>query len=62
MLTKEQASMICDAHEIFSLLSDEEEMELLKEHNPELLEAYFALHQVAVGADTVTTGANEASG
>lgn len=51
MITKEQASLICEAHEIFQLLDNEEEIELLEENNPELLEAYFALHRTAVGAD-----------
>ena len=48
-LTQEQARMLCDAHEIFSLLGNDEEIELLEANNPELLEAYFALHRIAAG-------------
>ena len=47
MLTKEQAQMLCDAHEVYSLMGNEEEIELLNENNPELLEAYFALCRIA---------------
>ena len=47
MLTPEQAQMICDAHDIQSTLSNEEEVELLSENNPELLEAYRALVSIA---------------
>lgn len=56
MLTKEQAVMLCDAHEVYSMLEDEEEIELLEANNPELLEAYYALHRLSVGAETVTNG------
>jgi len=56
MLTQEQAQILCDAHEIYSLLENEEEIELLESNNPELLEAYYALHRLAAGADTVTEG------
>ena len=48
-LTQEQARMLCDAHEIFSLLGNDEEVELLEANNPEFLEAYFALHRIAAG-------------
>lgn len=58
MLTKEQAQLLCDAHEVYSLLENEEEIELLEANNPELLEAYYALHRLAAGADTVTDGGN----
>lgn len=54
MLTQEQAKLLCDAHEIYSLLDNDEETELLEANNPELLEAYYALHRVAAGADTAT--------
>lgn len=40
-MTKEQARLILEAHEID--MSDTEEMELLEQYNPELLEAYKAL-------------------
>lgn len=56
MLTKTQAQEICDAHEIYELLDNKEEVELLEANNPGLLEAYYALHIVAVGADTVSHG------
>ena len=49
MLTQEQARMLCDAHGIFSLLDNDEKIELLETNNPELLEAYFALHRIAAG-------------
>jgi hypothetical protein len=58
MLTKEQARMICEAHEIFAVLGDDEERELMEENNPDLLDAYCELHKLAVGADTVTDGGN----
>ena len=58
MLTQEQAAILCDAHEVYSLLENEEEIELLEAHNPELVEAYYALHRLAVGADTVTDDGN----
>lgn len=58
MLTQEQAQLLCDSHEIYSLLDNEEEVELLEIHNPELLEAYFALHRIAAGADTTKHGGN----
>ena len=56
MLTQEQAQLLCDAHEVYSLLENEEEIELLEVNNPELLEAYYALHRLAAGEDTVTDG------
>lgn len=48
ILTNEQASLICDAHSIYALLENDEEIELLEQHNPELLEAYRALYDIAV--------------
>lgn len=51
MLTREQAQALCDAHEVVSLLGNEEEMELLEANNPELAEAYYALHRIAYGTD-----------
>ena len=53
MLTNEHARLICLAHEIHSLLLNEEEVELLRENNPYLLAAYGALHRMAVD-DTST--------
>ena len=50
MLTKEQAQMLCDAHEVDSLLENEEEIELLEDNNPELLAAYRALSRMAIGS------------
>lgn len=58
MLTQEQANLICDAFEIFSVLSNEEEIKCLEDGNPELLEAYFALHRIAAGSDTAGYGGN----
>ncbi len=46
-LTKEQAIRLIDAHDIMQVMESEEEMELLKEHNPELFEAYDALLDIA---------------
>lgn len=46
-LTKEQAALLCDIHEIASLLADEEEVEILASANPQLLEAYRALAAIA---------------
>ena len=48
-LTQEQANLICEAHGIFELLINEEELELMENNNPELLEAYNALNLIAVG-------------
>ena len=61
MLTQEQAQLLCDTHEVYSLLENEEEVELLEANNPELLEAYYALHRIAAGADTATDGADHCS-
>jgi len=57
-LTQEQAALICDAHEIEQLLDNTEEVELLEENNPELLEAYMALHNMAIGLDGQEETAN----
>jgi len=46
-MTKEQARLIMEAHEIESTLNDEEEVDLLEENNPELLAAYEALRELA---------------
>jgi hypothetical protein len=50
-LTQEQARLIMDAHEIEALLNNEEETDLLEQHNPELLDAYLNLQGVADGSD-----------
>lgn len=52
MMTKEQAQILCDTHEVDSLLENEEEIELLEANNPELLEAYRALFRIAIGPRT----------
>lgn len=46
-LTPEQARLILDAHEIEALLDNEEEADLLEQHNPELLHAYLDLQRIA---------------
>lgn len=50
-LTQEQAQMIMDAHELEALLNNEEETDLLEQHNPELLDAYLNLQGIADGSD-----------
>jgi hypothetical protein len=50
-LTQEQAQLIMDAHEIEALLNNEEETDLLEQHNPELLDAYQNLQGIADGSD-----------
>lgn len=47
MLTKEQAQLLVDTHELDVLIQNEEEVELLEENNPELLEAYETLLEIA---------------
>ena len=51
MLTQKQAQMLCDAHEVYGLLENEEEVDLIEANNPELLDAYYALHLIATGAE-----------
>lgn len=46
-LTKEQALMIVEAHELQRMLGDDEERELLIENNPDLYEAYCELLELA---------------
>lgn len=46
-LTQEQAQLLVDAHEVAQLMDNEEEVELLKENNPEMLDAYRALLAIA---------------
>lgn len=49
MFTREQARLICEAHEIGETLDNEEEMECLEENNPDLMAAYQAFHAFAFG-------------
>ena len=51
MLTKDQAKLILQAHDILAMLDDVEELEMLEANNPALADAYCALHRVAFGAD-----------
>jgi hypothetical protein len=48
-MTKEQAALLVDAHEVDRLMDDEEEREMLRDNNPELLDAYIALLEMAKG-------------
>ena len=41
-MNKQQAALIIEAHEIAQLFDNEEEMEMLRENNPDLLDAYEA--------------------
>jgi hypothetical protein len=58
MLTRNQAKLIIYTHDINVTLGDDEELELLEKNNPELAEAYFALHRIAFGADKDTKTEN----
>lgn len=49
ILTKDEAAVICEAHEIDVLFNDEEESGLLREHHPELWHAYRKLQRLADG-------------
>ncbi len=51
LLSQEEAQMLCDAHEVHQLLRNEEETELLEQHNPGLLTAYEKLRAIADGDD-----------
>lgn len=46
-ITKQQAQALIEAHEIDQLVANEEEFELLKENNPDLLDAYICLRLIA---------------
>ena len=46
-MTKKQAAILIEAHEIDQLLENEEEVEMLEANNPELLAAYRALVRYA---------------
>lgn len=47
-MNKQQAALIIEAHEIVQALENEEERELLRENNPDLLEAYEAICDYAM--------------
>ena len=47
MLTKPQAQLLCETHEVYQLFDDSKEVQLLEDNNPELLDAYYALMQMA---------------
>ncbi|MDP2322521.1 MAG: hypothetical protein Q8N51_00635 [Gammaproteobacteria bacterium] len=47
-MTPEQAYWIADANDIFRVMDDDEERELLESNNPELFDAYQALIAYAV--------------
>lgn len=49
MLTEDQARLLCEEMGVFELLQNEEEVELLKDNNPQLLEAYSDLYETAYG-------------
>ena len=46
-LTKDQAQLLVDTHDIMMVMESEEEMELLRDNNPELLKAYEVLLDIA---------------
>lgn len=46
-LTPSQARAIIDAHDLFGVIEEGEERNLLEENNPELLEAYITLNDIA---------------
>ncbi len=50
-LTRDDAQILCDRHEIHLLLDDEDEVEELEENNPDLLRAYEVLRAIADGDD-----------
>lgn len=50
-LTRDEAQLICDAHEIHLLLDNEEEVDLMERNNPDLLRAYEILRAIADGDD-----------
>jgi hypothetical protein len=50
-LSQEDAALIVEAHDIDKLLDNEEEVDLLEEHNPALLTAYENLIALASGSD-----------
>ena len=53
MLTQEQAMLICENHELEDLLRDIEMVVLLEKNNPNLLEAYYELFEMALGGSSL---------
>jgi hypothetical protein len=51
MITQAQARLLCESLELFEALHNQEQMDLMDRERPELAEAYYALHRIAVGAD-----------
>lgn len=49
MLSKSEAQTLVEAHEVEQLLGNVEEVELLGENNPDLLNAYRRLVKIAEG-------------
>lgn len=49
-MTPEQAAEIYFAHDVGMLLDNDEEREMLEQHNPLLLEAYRALAKLSESA------------
>lgn len=50
-LTRDQAQLLCEAHDVHLLLDDEDEADRLEQHNPNLLHAYLTLQAIADGSD-----------
>jgi len=42
-LTAEEVRMLVDTHELDSLMNNDEEAEMLKEHNPDLYDIYHKM-------------------
>lgn len=61
-MTRSQAQLLWNAFELGPVLASEEEVGLLEEHNPELLQAYFALHRLGFGVDENCAVENIANG
>lgn len=56
---KVKAKIILGNYDILDALDSDEEIEMLEEQNPELLEAMFALHRYAYGTNPYTKTVNE---
>jgi hypothetical protein len=50
-LDRDFAIALCDAHEVESLMTDQEERELVRDNNHQLYYAYIRLLQIAYPAD-----------
>lgn len=48
-ITPPQAKSILYAHGVIDIFNDDEELALLSEQNPDLKDAYEALHRIAFG-------------